>query len=319
MRQVLGAGTPMAISGVVTSGRILAADHRLWFELAGAGSSAQNSVVREIAPAVYFWRGNHILRKPANCTWIAFRHYVLVIDANFPWAAREILPEIRKTTSKPIRFLFNTHYHSDHTFGNSVFVDAGAAVVSSELCNRELRTKGKMAWENWRETGRHSLQGARLEYPSILFSAKMVFDDGEQRVELVHQGGHTLGDSVAYLPRQKILVSGDLCVNWTWGNWTDVDSNFTRWIGSLGTLAQWDVRTVLPGHGSPGAREILEGQQKYISDILQHVRAGVRRGDGVDQLVREIDLSKDGSWGANAVGNARFIRAVYRKIAASTR
>lgn len=280
---------------------------------------AQTPVVRKIAPGVYFWQGNHVLREPANCTWIVFRDYVLVIDANFPWAARKILPEIRKTTNKPIRFVFDTHYHSDHTFGNSVFVDAGAAVVSSELCNRELRTKGKIAWENWRETGEHSLQGARLEYPSILFSDRMAFDDGEQRVELIHEGGHTLGDAVAYLPKEKILVTGDLCVNWTWGNWSDVDSDYVKWINVLGKLAQWDVKTVLPGHGSPGTRKTLLGQRKYIADILQQVRAGVRAGKTAHQLVREIDLSKDGSWGANAVGNARFIRAVYRKVTASMR
>src|SRR5205085_2866052 len=82
---------------------------------------AQNDRVRELAPGVYFWQGNGDLREPANCTWIIFKDYVLVIDANFPWGAREILPQIKRTTDKPIRFVFDTHYHSDHSFGNSIF------------------------------------------------------------------------------------------------------------------------------------------------------------------------------------------------------
>src|SRR5690242_19888010 len=96
--------------------------------LFGIAAHSQQPGVRELAPGIFFWQGDHVLRKPANCTWVVFKDYVLVIDANFPWAAREILAEIRRTTDKPVRFVFNTHYHSDHTFGNSVFVDAGASV-----------------------------------------------------------------------------------------------------------------------------------------------------------------------------------------------
>jgi glyoxylase-like metal-dependent hydrolase (beta-lactamase superfamily II) len=109
--------------------------------------------VRELAPGVFFWQGDHVLRKPANCTWVVFKDYVLVIDANFPWGAREILTAIRRTTDKPIRFVFNTHYHSDHTFGNGLFVDAGASIVCSKDCAAELRATGKASWDKWRETG----------------------------------------------------------------------------------------------------------------------------------------------------------------------
>src|SRR5437763_1101166 len=120
------------------------------------GAYGEAGGVRELAPGVYFWQGDHTLRKPANCTWVLFKDYALVIDANFPWAAREILPLIKHTTTKPIRFVFDTHYHSDHTFGNSVFVDDGATIVCSQVCAEELRSKGAAGWRNWRETGEHS-------------------------------------------------------------------------------------------------------------------------------------------------------------------
>jgi glyoxylase-like metal-dependent hydrolase (beta-lactamase superfamily II) len=60
-----------------------------------------------------------------------FGDYVLVIDANFPWAAEHILADIKTITSKPVRFVFDTHYHADHTMGNSVFTAHGAAIVST--------------------------------------------------------------------------------------------------------------------------------------------------------------------------------------------
>jgi cyclase len=284
-----------------------------------AAAHSEGTGVRELAPGVFFWQGDHILRKPANCTWILFKDYVLVIDANFPWGAREILPEIKRTTNKPIRFLFDTHYHSDHTFGNSLFVDDGASVVCSEECSAELKTKGKAEWDKWREAGAHSLAGARLELPTLTFADQIAFDDGDRRVEIKRLGpAHSKGDAVAYLPKEKILITGDLCVNWTWGNnMADPDADYDNWTRVLDDLARWDVRTVVPGHGSLAAADTLLAQREYIADIVRQVRTGVRATKTADQLLAEIDLSRHGSFGANVQQNAGSIRAVYRKVAVS--
>src|SRR5689334_20321761 len=77
---------------------------------------SQEQKVFQLAPGVFYWQGDTAIRRPANCTWVLFKDYVVVVDANFPWGAREILPEIKKTTNLPVRFVFNTHYHADHTF-----------------------------------------------------------------------------------------------------------------------------------------------------------------------------------------------------------
>src|SRR5437868_15509418 len=74
---------------------------------------AQSRPVKELAPGVYYYYGDELQQKSANCTWIVFKEYILAIDANYPWGAEEILQEIRKTSKKPIRFLFDTHYHHD--------------------------------------------------------------------------------------------------------------------------------------------------------------------------------------------------------------
>ena len=112
------------------------------------GQQAENPVgrVRQLAAGVFSRQGDRDRRQPANTSWVIFRDYVVVIDANTPWGIREILPEIRKTTNKPVRYVFDTHYHWDHTWGNSVLVDAGATIVCSRDCCEELRTKGKTEW-----------------------------------------------------------------------------------------------------------------------------------------------------------------------------
>jgi glyoxylase-like metal-dependent hydrolase (beta-lactamase superfamily II) len=98
----------------------------------GITAHAEPGEVKNLAPGVYVWQGDRDKREPANCRLVIFNDYVLVVDANFPWGVREILPKIRATTNKPIRFVLNTHYHGDHAYGNAIFVDAGAMIVSSE-------------------------------------------------------------------------------------------------------------------------------------------------------------------------------------------
>src|SRR6266849_4681129 len=185
-------------------------------------AASQSDLVREIAPGVFVRLAEPDRKIIANAGWVVFRDYVLVIDANYPWGARAILSDIRKTTDKPIRFVFDTHYHGDHAFGNSVWVDAGATILCSRECVEESKAKNPAAWAKDTGTGELSLKSVRLEHPQIGFQDKLVFDDGEHRVELTRMGpGHTRCDSIAYLPKEKILFTGDLCVNFAGNNIAD--------------------------------------------------------------------------------------------------
>src|SRR5256714_11213344 len=109
-------------------------------------AASQSNLVREIAPGVFVRLAEPDKKIIANAGWVVFRDYVLVIDANYPWGARAILADLRKTTDKPIRFVFDTHYHADHAFGNSLYVDAGATIVCSQDCMAESQRKNTVAW-----------------------------------------------------------------------------------------------------------------------------------------------------------------------------
>src|SRR5262245_14533780 len=106
------------------------------------------TTVTEIAPGVWFrktkWQPTFI---GCNQGWIIFDDFVLVIEANFPNQAEEIIPLIRKTTDKPIRYVFDTHYHGDHADGNPIFAGIGAAAVASENAKEEFETKGAAGFE----------------------------------------------------------------------------------------------------------------------------------------------------------------------------
>ena len=276
---------------------------------------AQKPLVKELAPGVYYYFGDELQKKSANCLWVVFKDYVLAIDANYPWGAEEIIREIRKTTTKPVRFVFNTHYHHDHTFGNSVFVDSGATVVSTAATAQEMKTLGQREWdEGW---GGRSMAGYRREFPSLTFEQRMVFDDGVHRVELIKMGqAHTLGDGVAYLPKEKILVTGDLFVNGNpWGNnVADPNADYDKWLTVLDTLASWDIKTVVPGHGELATTQTLRNQRDYLADMLNQVRRGIQAGKSKEDLVKEIDLSRHPVYGQNKVSTTRSIRAMYDKL-----
>ena len=275
------------------------------------------SVVRELAPGVYVRMGDRDRRQPANAGWIIFKDYVLVIDANFPWGAREILREIKKTTSKPIKSVFNTHYHGDHAYGSSVFVEQGAIVICSKDCADESRTKGQAGWDKNTETGEFSLKPYSLAHPVETFDTTRNLDDGEHRVELLLLGpGHSKGDAVAWLPKEKILFTGDLCVNWKYGNnVADADADYDNWLRALDTMAKMGPKTVVVGHGELGGVAVFGAQKAYLSDMVSQVRKGVKAGKSADQLAKSIDLTKH-PIGSDAERNAASIRAVHRKVSA---
>jgi glyoxylase-like metal-dependent hydrolase (beta-lactamase superfamily II) len=100
--------------------------------LHGRGAAVQVNTVKELAPGVYFHEGEIRGKGHCNNGWVIFDDYVLVLDANFPSGAQEIIPKIKAQTNKPIRFAFDTHHHGDHAYANQLWADNGAVPVAHE-------------------------------------------------------------------------------------------------------------------------------------------------------------------------------------------
>ncbi|HKA02431.1 MAG TPA: MBL fold metallo-hydrolase [Candidatus Solibacter sp.] len=278
-------------------------------------AASEVNLVREIAPGVFVRLAEPEKKIIANAGWVVFRDYVLVIDANYPWGARAILADLRKTTDKPIRFVFDTHYHADHAFGNSLYVDAGATIVCSEDCMAESHRKNTVAWAGDKGEGEFDLNQWRLEHPQAAFVDRMVFDDGRQRVELTKVGpGHTLGDAIAYLPKERILFTGDLCLTRAGNNIADPDADPENWVKALDRLNQLDVGILIPGHGPLGNHESILPQRKYLAALIDGVKAGVGRGQSADAIAESLDLTSFHPNGEDLARNQVSIKAVYAKL-----
>ena len=112
------------------------------------GLSPTESTVTELAPGVFFRKAQ---TEPTftgcNQGWIIFKDFVLVIDANFPGQAKQVIQLIGEQTDKPIRYVFDTHHHGDHADGNSKYVRLGAAAIASERSRVMFDTNGAAEFE----------------------------------------------------------------------------------------------------------------------------------------------------------------------------
>ena len=273
------------------------------------------TTVTELAPGVFFrkaqWEPNFI---GCNQGWIIFEDFVLVIEASFPNQAEELIKEIRKTTDKPIKYVFDTHWHGDHADGNPVFIAEGASAIASESSRDQFLNKGIASFDKAKQD--KSAEYGKLKYgiPSLYFPKKMVLEDSTQRVELIHIGhGHTPGDAVAWIPKHGILFTGDSCVNGPF-NYTG-ESKTASWIAVLTEMAKMPVKMVCPGHGERSDAKLIETQRRYFVELRQAVQEAITAGKTLDEIKKSIDLPWFKEWaGVSVRERAENIEHVFKEL-----
>ncbi len=274
--------------------------------------------VIELAPGVFF-RKTATEPKFLGCNqgWVIFKDFVLVIDASFPDQAAEVIGAIRKMTDKPIRYVFDTHYHGDHADGNQKFAAVGASPVASENSRSQFDTKGLAGFEQSKKTNPAVYGNLDYQKPVLYFPRKLVIDDGTQRVELIHFGhAHTPGDAVAWLPKQGLLFTGDACVNGAF-NYTG-DSNTASWIRVLGEMQKLPVKTVCPGHGEPSDAGLLERQKRYFVELREAVQRLIDKGKSLDEVRAQVDVPFYKEWtGVDVKTRGENIEFVYSELSGS--
>jgi glyoxylase-like metal-dependent hydrolase (beta-lactamase superfamily II) len=277
-----------------------------------------NDVV-EIAPGVFF-RYSSIsatdMTVPfggSNNVWVVFKEYVVVIDANFPKEAGDVLADIRKTTNLPIKYVLDTHHHGDHAYGNCVWAKAGAQIVAHTSAARLLKTTGPKDWESAGKN-RADIRDNTLKQADITFDDTYVLDDGTQRVEFRHFGhAHTAGDAVAYLPKHKLLCTGDACVNGAFNYMGNADS--ASWVRALDGMAKLDVTRVAPGHGKVAAKDLIASQKRYFVELRENVRKGIDAKKTAEEIAAGLEMAWYETWtGKPAKQNGDNVKHVYGEL-----
>jgi cyclase len=211
-----------------------------------------------------------------NAGFVAGSTGVLVVDAfATEEAAKELLAEIRKATSVPVRWVINTHYHYDHVGGDAVFRREGAVVVSHENVRRWTRTEN-LKWRKEITASDRAMLDA-LVLPDVTFTDGVTLQLGDRSAEVRFRPGHTGGDCIVRIPDTDVVFGGDLFWNATIPN--TIDANTAAWLETLDALLRaYPSATFVPGHGEPGRALPVRFFRDYLSTLRQVVARGMEHG-----------------------------------------
>jgi cyclase len=303
----------------------------------------------KVADGVYYATGGF---GSNNVVIVNDQDVLLVDDGTTPAAARAFLDDIKAITNKPVRTVVNTHFHYDHTDGNSVFGPevqiiahdyVRMAITTFDVLNREpfitsqktavparidVLTKQIATEKDTQkkaplqrdlaaaQTSLNQLKGIKPTPPNVTYSSKMVLYKSPREIQLLFLGrGHTGGDTVVFLPRERIVCTGDLMESQLayMG-----DAFFDEWVTTLGALKNLDFGLVLPGHGAPfGDKSLITAFQGYLSDITKKVADLRAQGLTADQAATRVDLTshaKDFPQITGPGADARGVRRIYASM-----
>jgi glyoxylase-like metal-dependent hydrolase (beta-lactamase superfamily II) len=232
---------------------------------------------------------------------------VMVIDTQAtPVMAQDVVRRIREVTDKPIKYVVLSHYHAVRVLGASGY--APEHIIASRDTYDLIVERGEQ--DKASEIGRfprlfRAVESvpAGLTWPTMTFEGRMSVWLGSLEVQLLQLGrGHTKGDTVAWLPQQRILFAGDL-VEFDATPYAG-DAYFRDWPQTLDNIAKLDPVALVPGRGAalttPGrVREGLAGTRAFISDVHAAVQSGVKEGKDLNAVYRDTRAKlkpKYGHW-----------------------
>jgi glyoxylase-like metal-dependent hydrolase (beta-lactamase superfamily II) len=205
--------------------------------------------------------------------------------------AEELVAHIRKVTDKPIRHVLLTHYHAVRVLGAAGYEER-VNVVASDATYGMIVERGAQDMESEIQRfprlfrAKETIPG--LTWPNVVFHQRMTLWLGEREVQIIHAGrGHTKGDTIAWLPKEKVLFSGDL-VEYGATPYCG-DAHFTDWPGTLGRLASFGPQALVPGRGEAlttleQVREGLSETRCFLEDVFRIAMAGVAAGQPLKQV-----------------------------------
>lgn len=269
-----------------------------------------------------------------NTTVIIGEREVFVVDSCYqPSFAREDIAEIRQWTNKPVGYLLNTHFHDDHNKGNQAYMEAfpALAIIAQEETKKDMDLiqpgniergpkelaaiiaafrqgkdqYGQALSEDDKKQVQELLPGLEqllaelksvvYQPPTVIFPDKLDVDIGDREVQVKHLGrGNTPGDAIVYLPKEKILVAGDLLVYpipYTY------DGYPAEWVETLQKMAQLDAEIIVPGHGPVlHDKTYLTLVTDLLKSAVEQVRARIRNmgfpgSHSVDDVKDSVDLT----------------------------
>ena len=278
--------------------------------------------LEKVADGVHVAVAAHAYKVNCNTAIVESDDGVLIVDSHSkPSAARVIVRRVRELTQKPVRYLVNTHFHWDHWQGNEAYPAAypGVEVITNDITREAMVKKSlKRIQDHLRAVPREiaqlradlaaatdparraqlqsdvhqaeaylaELAQLRPALPTLAFERTMRLYKRDREIHLLHLGrAHTEGDVFVFLPKEKVVITGDAVIGWTpfMGDGYPED-----WVGTLDRLAALDFDRMILGHGPPAGRDWLRLFRGYIADLVEAVRREAAAGATLDEVKTHI-------------------------------
>jgi cyclase len=287
----------------------------------GPGGGDARFDIKKVADGVYAAVASPAYKVNCNTAIIENADGVMVVDTHSkPSAARVIIERLREMTKKPVRYVVNTHFHWDHWHGNEAYPAAypDAEIVTNQITREAMLKKGlKRIQDHVRqvpgeiaklkadiqaaspsqrgkletdlrlaESYLAEVRGLKPALPTIAFEKTMKLYRRDREIHLLHLGrAHTEGDVFVYLPKEKVVITGDAMIGWTpyMGDGYPED-----WAGTLDNLAQLDFTHIIMGHGDVTGREWLNTFRSYVADMVEAVRTEAATGATLDEVKQRV-------------------------------
>lgn len=291
---------------------------------AGATYSGKAFDFRQVAPGVFHAVGTGALAVGCNAAVIVNDDDVLVVDTHMSsgaaWALRD---ELAALTPKPVRYVVNTHWHWDHAHGNQIY-GAGVEIIGHEYTRQRLAAGDSTRGRSWDmfigglparidelrtrvaatsdaersklqaqlavlETQREGTAAITVVPPTVTVDDHLTLFRGGREIQIRFLGrAHTGGDVVVFLPKERLIVTGDLLVE---GTSYLGDGFVPDWLQTLEQLRALDFDTTLPGHGSAfTGKAKIDHFAAYLRDFWAQAQALHAAKVPVEEAAKRIDM-----------------------------
>lgn len=245
----------------------------------------------EVAPGVFVFPDRRINLVP-NVGVVLGDDAALVVDTGMGVANGDVvLAEARRLAGSRRLLLTITHFHPEHGYGASRFVEAAQIVYNASQA-AELAESGQEFVEMFCTFGPEvaaALEEVELVQPHDTYIGTTELDLGGRTVTLREEGGaHTAGDQVVLVGDAGVLFAGDLVENRFFSIVFGDVADGPAWIETLGRLEQIGATIVVPGHGEVGGPELIAAFRAYLVDVRDSVAERAGRGEDVEQIAAEL-------------------------------
>ena len=287
------------------------------FTLAGIPSllHAQDDLAKAPVTPVRLTDHLHMLMGPGGNIGVSSGpDGVFLVDDQYAPVTEKVRAAVATIDRGAIRFVLNTHWHSDHTGGNENLGRTGTIIVAQDNVRTRMSTDQFIASLNDRVPA--SPKGA---LPVVTFSESATFFLNDEEIHAVHiPAAHTDGDAIVHFRRQNVLHAGDVYFNGLYP-FIDVSSGgsvngMIAAVDRILALAN-DSTRIIPGHGPLASRSDVATYRTMLLTVRDRVRVAVRRGETLEQVQRAAPSAEfDEQWGKAFLNPAKFIEIVYASV-----